>query len=90
MSANQTDGRKSNAAQPLGDKVGLVSNGGRDRTGEKSTSAAGPDGPDAGAVGQTFKGKPDGGVAQATHGGKAQGGGADAGATTDDPGRGGD
>jgi hypothetical protein len=52
---NQTDGRKANAAQPLGEREGLISEKGAQRTGERSRIAAGPDGPDAGAVGATFK-----------------------------------
>ena len=53
---NQTEGRKQNAAEPLGERPGLVSNAATQRTGEKSRRAAGPDGPDAKAVGDTFKG----------------------------------
>ena len=51
-----TDGRKAHAAEPLGDFTAL---GGRDsvqRTGEASRRRAGPDGPDATEVGDTFKG----------------------------------
>jgi hypothetical protein len=51
-----TDGRKGNEAEPLGDFTAL---GGRDsvqRTGEASRRRAGPDGPDATEVGDTFKG----------------------------------
>lgn len=51
----QTAGREANAAQDLGDRKGLVSDKGTQRTGEKSRRAAGPDGPDAGVVGATFK-----------------------------------
>jgi hypothetical protein len=51
----QTEGRKANAAQPLGERRGLVSNNGTERTGKASRRKAGPDGPDAGAVGKTFK-----------------------------------
>lgn len=51
----QTPGRKSNAAQPLGERNGLQSDKGTERTGEQSRRQAGPDGPDAGAVGRTFK-----------------------------------
>lgn len=52
---NQTNGREENAAQPLGSRPGLVSDDATRRTGEKSRRAAGPDGPDAAAVGDTFK-----------------------------------
>ena len=54
-SEQTTAGRKANAAEPLGERKGTVSNAAAKRTGEKSRKAAGPDGPDAGAVGQTFK-----------------------------------
>jgi hypothetical protein len=53
--AGQSPGRKANAAQPPGERPGLVSNAGTKRTGRKSRVAAGPDGPDAGAIGATFK-----------------------------------
>lgn len=55
MAKAQTDGRDDNAAQPLGEREGLVSNAGTKRTGKKSRKAAGPDGPDARVVGDTFK-----------------------------------
>jgi len=45
----QTDGREANAAQPLGERPGLVSKAGATRTGRKSRAAAGPDGPEAGS-----------------------------------------
>ena len=51
-----TDGRKANASEPMGDFTAL---GGRDsvqRTGEASRRRAGPDGPDATEVGDTFRG----------------------------------
>ena len=48
-------GRQKNAAQPPGDRPGLVSEKGVKRTGEAARRAAGPDGPDAGEVGATFK-----------------------------------
>jgi hypothetical protein len=44
---NQTEGRKQNAAQPIGERSGLVSKAGTARTGEKERRSAGPDGPDA-------------------------------------------
>jgi hypothetical protein len=58
MSKPQTEGRKANAAEPLGDRPGLVSKKGTERTGAKSRKAAGPDGPDAKVVGDTFKRPP--------------------------------
>ena len=51
-----TDGRKANEAESLGDFTAL---GGKDsvqKTGEESRKRAGPDGPDAAEVGDTFKG----------------------------------
>ena len=54
----QTEGRKANAAQPLGDRHGVVSDGDAKRTGAASRRAAGPDGPDARAVGDAFKTPP--------------------------------
>lgn len=62
-SAN-TPGREKNAAQPLGEREGLVSRKGTKKTGAAERTSAGPDGPDSGAVGKTFKEK----------GGKAKGG----------------
>jgi hypothetical protein len=44
---NQTEGREQNAAQPLGERAGLVSNAGARRTAKKEVRSAGPDGPDA-------------------------------------------
>lgn len=46
-SSPQSDGRKANAAQPPGERPGLVSKSGTERTGKASRQAAGPDGPDA-------------------------------------------
>lgn len=51
-----TDGRKANEAEPLSDFTAL---GGKDsvqKTGEESRKRAGPDGPDAEGIGNTFKG----------------------------------
>jgi len=47
---SQTAGRSSNAAQPLGERSGLVSKSGAKRTAEKEVRSAGPDGPDAKAL----------------------------------------
>ena len=54
----QSPGRKANDAEPLAQRPGLMSPEAVERTGRKSRKAAGPDGPDAGAVGETFKKKP--------------------------------
>jgi hypothetical protein len=53
-----TEGRRANAAEPLGESTAL---GGKDKiqkTGERSRKAAGPDGGDATEVGDTFKRSP--------------------------------
>ena len=52
-----TPGRAANAAQPLGEHKGIVSDEGARRTAEAERRSAGPDGPDAAVVGQTFKRK---------------------------------
>jgi len=54
----QSEGRKDNAAQPLGKQPGLASEDEIKHNGEKSRHAAGPDGPDPTVVGDTFKTKP--------------------------------
>ncbi len=46
MADLNSKGRKANAAQPLGDRDGLVSDEATKKTGEESTRRAGPDGPD--------------------------------------------
>lgn len=56
--SGQSEGREKNAATPPGERPGLVSSEGVERTGQRSRKAAGPDGPDAGAVGATFKRSP--------------------------------
>jgi hypothetical protein len=43
----QSDGRKENGAQPLGERHGLVSKAGARRTAAKELRSAGPDGPEA-------------------------------------------
>lgn len=45
----QTAGREANAAQPLGERKGLVSNKDAEKTAKKERKSAGPDGPDAAA-----------------------------------------
>jgi hypothetical protein len=52
-----TKGRAANAAQPLGERTGTATKAQTKRTGKASQSKAGPDGPDSGAVGKTFKAK---------------------------------
>ncbi len=55
----QSKGREANAAQPLtNERPGLVSEAGTERTGRESRRRAGPDGPDATEVGDTFKRAP--------------------------------
>ena len=48
-------GREANSAQPLGERQGTASKGATQRAGEKEKRSAGPDGPSAKAVGDTFK-----------------------------------
>ena len=50
-----TAGRKANAAQPLGDRKGLVAPEETKKTAKAERRSAGPDGPRADAVGKTFK-----------------------------------
>jgi hypothetical protein len=61
MSKIQSGGRDKNAAEPLGERKGVMSNKATEKAGDKSTRKAGPDGPSAASVGDTFKsgeGKP--------------------------------
>jgi hypothetical protein len=51
----QTEGRKRNGAEPLGPSRGIESSRELKRTGKESRRRAGPDGPDATEVGDTFK-----------------------------------
>lgn len=53
--SDNTKGRKTNAAQPLGERAGTSSKADTQRTGKTETKTAGPDGGDSGAVGKTFK-----------------------------------
>jgi hypothetical protein len=53
---SNSEGREQNQAQPLGERSGLVSKKGAERTGLAERKSAGPDGPDATEVGDTFKG----------------------------------
>jgi hypothetical protein len=54
----QTEGRRRNAAAPLGERPGLVSKKKTEEIGKQSLTKAGPDGGSAKAVGDTFKKKP--------------------------------
>ena len=53
-----TEGRKDRAAQPLGERRGVTSHEDTMKTGKRETKTAGPDGPDATYVGDTFKKQP--------------------------------
>jgi len=52
---DNSSGREKNDAQPLGERQGTSSKEATKRAGEESRRRAGPDGPDAAAVGDTFK-----------------------------------
>jgi len=54
----QSEGRKQNGAMPGGKPDGSTSSAEVKRTGEASRRKAGPDGPDATEVGDTFKSAP--------------------------------
>ena len=54
----QTEGRDDNGAIPLGKPDASTSDADVKRTGEHETRTAGPDGPDATEVGDTFKRQP--------------------------------
>ncbi len=56
--SDQSEGRTANAAQPPGNTPPVESKSGREKTARRSREAAGPDGPDAGVVGRTFKSRP--------------------------------
>ncbi len=55
MTKLNTNGRKANDAQPLGETPGLKNKSDQAKTAERSRKAAGPDGGDAREVGDTFK-----------------------------------
>lgn len=55
MDDKQSEGRKDNGAMPGGKPEAATSDKAVRETGRKETRSAGPDGPDAGAVGDTFK-----------------------------------
>jgi hypothetical protein len=52
---DNSQGRKANAAQPPGQRQGTASQESTRKAGIKERQSAGPDGPDAKAVGDTFK-----------------------------------
>ena len=56
----QPQGRERNAAQPLGERSGLASEGKTREVGKHERRTAGPDGPSAREVGDTFKRGPAG------------------------------
>lgn len=60
MKGPQTDGRKANGAVPAGRPDESTSEDAIKRVGRESRRRAGPDGPDATEVGDTFKRKPGG------------------------------
>lgn len=55
---SQSNGREANAAQPPANLPGSSAEPGHAKTAARSRVAAGPDGPDAGVVGETFKTRP--------------------------------
>lgn len=55
---NQTEGRVDNGAIPPGKPDASTSDAAVKRTGERERRSAGPDGPDATEVGDTFKQSP--------------------------------
>jgi hypothetical protein len=52
---SNSEGREKNEALPLGERSGLVSEAATKRTGLAERKSAGPDGPDATEIGDTFK-----------------------------------
>ena len=55
MSDDQTEGRKANGAEPGGKPDASTCEAKVKATGKRETETAGPDGPDAGEIGETFK-----------------------------------
>lgn len=55
MERKQTEGREKNGAMPGGRPDETTPDDDIIRTGRRSTRAAGPDGPDATEIGETFK-----------------------------------
>jgi len=58
MGREQTRGREKNGAMPGGRPDETTPDEDIIRTGRRSAEAAGPDGPDAGVIGETFKSRP--------------------------------
>jgi hypothetical protein len=58
MAKTTTPGRDENSAQPLGERHGTDSEAATEATAKREQDTAGPDGPSAKAVGDTFKRKP--------------------------------
>ena len=54
----QAEGRKKNGAEPLGKPDALTPEADVKKVGEQERRSAGPDGPDATEVGDTFKRQP--------------------------------
>ena len=54
-SNNQTEGRKANGALPLGQRTGGDTDSKVKAQGRREQRSAGPDGPDAREIGDTFK-----------------------------------
>lgn len=55
MSDKQSEGRKANGADPGGKPDPATSSKAVDAVGKRETTTAGPDGPDASEIGETFK-----------------------------------
>lgn len=55
MGDEQTEGRKKNGAAPGGKPDASTSEEAVRKNGKREAESAGPDGPDAGVVGETFK-----------------------------------
>jgi len=55
MTDKQTEGRRENGAYPGGKPDASTSDAAVKRTGEQERRSAGPDGPDATVIGDTFK-----------------------------------
>lgn len=58
MNGPQTDGRRKNGAIPAGRPDATTSDEAIERVGRHERTTAGPDGPDATEIGNTFKRKP--------------------------------
>ena len=58
MAEKQTDGRDKNGAMPVDAATPSTSSKDADKVGAKERRSAGPDGPDATEVGDTFKKQP--------------------------------